>query len=85
MLTSEHIRYIAFGLNTGAAIEPAQAFLMAGDLERLAKDVEALEAIADTVAHHHGIPQQILRIAALLHRDGVSRGLPAQKLAGGAA
>ena len=60
----------------GMVLEPAAVAVVLAVLDDMAQQADALEEIARQVARHHDIPEEILRIATLLHRDGVSRGMP---------
>lgn len=77
MLT-ENIRTLCATFRTyttdGMKLAPAACTTIAVLLDDMAEQAEALEEIARQVAKHHCIPEDVLRIAALLHRDGVAAG-----------
>ncbi|MBC7907011.1 MAG: hypothetical protein H7Y60_09740 [Rhodospirillaceae bacterium] len=79
MLT-ENIKALAESLDqymdTGATFEPVALAGICAVLDDMATTAEALEEIARTIAHHHGLSEDILRIATLLARNGVSAGMP---------
>lgn len=77
MLT-ENIRTLCETFRTyatdGMELAPAACTTIAVLLDDMTMQAEALEEIARQVAKHHCIPEDVLRIAALLHRHGVAAG-----------
>lgn len=73
---------------TGLVMEPVAVAAFQAILDSCAAEAEALEEAAQRHFQGHGLPEDVVRIATLLARNGVSAGMPARPAvanAGGAA
>lgn len=74
-----------FAESSGVIMSPETAATYGRVFANLADEATALEEATANAFAVHGIPADILKIATMLARHGVSAGLPAHKRGGGAA
>lgn len=65
----------------GVVLEPGAVAAICRILEDQAHQAKALEEAADRHFAGHGLPDEVVRIATLLARHGVSAGMPKNRTA----